>query len=281
MGRLVLIEGIPGSGKTTLAGKTAEFLSRYKKTDFYEEGESHPADLAWCACIPKEEFENVIKQYPEYEEKIRQLMYEEEGYQIIPYTRLSIDDPDFYQQMESYEVYNNRVSLQVFEELHRKKWIKFAKQASAVDEFTVFECAFLQNHLNELLLFHFKEVKEIEEYLLTLIDTVKDLKPLLIYLNQPDIEETIRRVSEVRVDGQGKKIWQEMAIDYVENCPYGKKYGLKGFEGLVRYFEERKRIELLILNKLPIECHIINNQAYDWEQVWTEVEELLGNIAAQ
>ncbi len=48
--KLILIEGIPGSGKSTIAQKTGEYLSaRGLKTKVYAEGQLHPVDLAWCA----------------------------------------------------------------------------------------------------------------------------------------------------------------------------------------------------------------------------------------
>lgn len=278
MGRLILVEGIPGSGKTTIAKKIAEYLSAKKATSFYEEGAGHPADLAWCACIPKDQLEKVIGQFPEYEKPMKEYGYEEEGYYIVPYTRFPIDNPAFWQRMESFEVYDNRVGFDTFVDLHLKKWIKFGKKAESVDEYTVFECAFLQNHINELLMFHNSSTKEITEYLLKLITTVKELNPVLIYLNQTDVRETIRRVSEVRTDDRGQKIWMERVIEYIENSPYGQLHELKGFDGMVRYFEDRKQIELELLSKLPARTYIIDNRDYQWDRIWTEVEAILNDL---
>ncbi|MHB8129718.1 MAG: P-loop NTPase family protein [Mobilitalea sp.] len=279
MGRLVLIEGIPGSGKTTISKKIAGYLSSTnRKTNFFEEGDSHPADLAWCACIPFEQFDDIVIDYPAYESLMRQNMYQEEGYMVVAYTRFPIEDASFYQRMESYEVYDNRVGLETFVDLHKKKWTSFSKQAMAVDEFTVFECAFLQNHINELLLFHCSSEKEIEDYLLELIHTVKGLNPVMVYLNQPNVYETIRRVSDARFNEKGEKDWMERVIPYLENSPYGKLHKQKGFEGMVAYFEERKRIELAVIKKLPIETHIIDNPDYNWDKVWEEVQKIIQKL---
>lgn len=278
MGRLILVEGIPGSGKTTIAQRIAGFLSDYKPTNFYQEGDAHPADLAWCACIPKERFEEIIDQFPTYEQQMKQHMYEEDGYFIVPYTRFPIEDKAFYQRMEDCEVYNKRVGFKVFSRLHRNKWKRFAKETESKDGYTVFECAFLQNHINELLLYHNKTEDEIEQYLIELIGTVKELDPVLIYLNQPNVRETIRRVSDVRIDEKGNKDWMEMVIFYTETCPYGKQQGLKGFDGMVELFKARKKIELKVIEQLPIETHIINNPDYNWDEVWHEVKGILKDI---
>jgi hypothetical protein len=275
MGQLILVEGIPGSGKTTTSRKIYDKLSSKVKIKLYEEGDGHPADLAWCACIPLSQFDEIITKYPEYESSIREHMYLEKDYAIIPYTKFPIDNPEFYQLMESFEVYDNRVGYNIFTNLHLGKWTSFGERQRQLDEITIFECAFLQNHINELLLFHCLDEEQIDEYLLKLINTVIDLNPILIYLNQTCVYETLDRVSSVRVDDKGEKIWMERVISYIENSPYGIKHSLKGFDGMVKYFEDRKKIEFNIMNRLPIKVYIVDNKSYNWDNVWTEVQSIL------
>ena len=209
---------------------------------------------------------------------MKQHMYWEDRYAIIPYTRFLIEDPSFFSLLESYEVYDNRVSFQTFADLHMKKWISFGEQAKTVDEITVFECAYLQNHINELLLFHCMAEKDINDYLMKLITTVKDLNPILIYLSQPDVYETINRVSDSRVDEKGEKVWRDRVISYIENSAYGKAHSLEGFDGMVTYFKDRKKIELNIINNLPVETYIINNAEYNWDEVWEEIQKIIIRI---
>lgn len=278
MGRLILIEGIPGSGKTTLSQMAAEYLSKKKNTSSYEEGAAHPADLAWCACIPAERFEEVLSQFPTYADRIKQVMYQEGDYYIVPYTRFRIEDQEFYNLMESFEVYDNRVGYETFMDMHLKKWINFADQSRAVDKYIIFECAFLQNHINELLLQHCMEKQEIKEYLLRLISTVKDLKPVLIYLIQPDVEETLQRVAKTRINEEGEQVWCNRLIGYIQDSAYGKKHGLSGFEGMVTYFDNRKQLELDILQELPIDTYILDNEGYQWDIVWEKLKAILDTI---
>jgi hypothetical protein len=273
--KLILIEGIPGSGKSTLSRKIAEYMSAARKTHLYEEGEGHPADLAWCACIPVEQLDSIMKKYPDYESRMREYMYIEDGYAVVPYIQFPIEDRSFIQLMESFEVYDNRVGFETFTQLHMKKWKRFGEQASKAEDLTVFECAFLQNHINELLLFHCMSEEQVEKYLLKLITTVKDLEPVLIYLNQPSVYETLRKVSEVRLNEEGKKVWVERVIPYIENSPYGRLHSLNGFNGMVEYFEHRKRVEMNIIAKLPIETFIIDNPDYDWAKIWEDIKEIL------
>ncbi|WP_017417227.1 zeta toxin family protein [Clostridium tunisiense] len=46
--KLILVEGIPGAGKTTTARRIKKrLISEGKNVILYEEGMSHPADMAW------------------------------------------------------------------------------------------------------------------------------------------------------------------------------------------------------------------------------------------
>ncbi len=51
--KLILVEGIPGSGKSTFARRIAGHYQALGQTvRLYNEGDYHPADVAWNACIP-------------------------------------------------------------------------------------------------------------------------------------------------------------------------------------------------------------------------------------
>ena len=66
------------------------------------------------------------------------------------------------------------------------------------DEMSVFECAYMQNHVNELLFWRNADEDTIIAHHNRLIDSVKLLSPVVVYLAQPDIRETIQRIAEER-----------------------------------------------------------------------------------
>jgi len=175
-------------------------------------------------------------------------------------------------EMESYEVYDGRVDWKVFRDLHLVRWHAFCESQSQKEEIAVFECAFLQNHINELLFFHNKNEAEIISHLKILADSVKKLNPTLIYLTQPDVKETLRRVSDARINEHGHRDWMERVIGFFENCPHG---GYKGFDGMIQAFEDRKHVELTALPLLGIPVHVIDNPVYNWEDVWHGVQSVL------
>jgi len=271
MNKLFIVEGIPGTGKTTIAKKIFEYLSHNFKTNLYCEGDLHPADLAWCACIPIDSFDMIVKKFQHYRDQIKNNMYIENGYAIVAYTQFKIEDIEIYKLFESYEVYDNRVGFDLFTKLHLERWERFAKQEQESQEINVFECSYLQNHVNELLFFHDLSEVEISKYLLELIETTKNLNPVLFYLDQPDTYETINRVSNIRTNKNGEKVWMNRLIEYIEFSPYGVSHRLKGLDGMVKAFEARRQIELNVINKLPITTYVIKNEHYDWDEIWNEI----------
>lgn len=60
--RLILVEGIPGAGKTTTAKDLRDkLINEGKDVILYEEGMSHPADMAWNAYLNEEEYNTFLE----------------------------------------------------------------------------------------------------------------------------------------------------------------------------------------------------------------------------
>jgi len=269
-----MIEGIPGSGKSTFAKRIADYYTNHGvKVNLYNEGGFHPADLAWNACIPVKSINDVLAPYESFRSEIDKNTHIEDDYAIISYTQVKTNDTTFFKDMEAREVYDNRVPFEVFNELHRKRWSSFSRQAKEKNEMTVFECALLQNHVSELMHFHLADIERIKAHINTLVQAVADLSPSLIYLPQPNVRETIERIAEQRVSENGN--WIDGVINYSEMTPYGKLHCIKGFDGAVQIFEERKRIELEVIKSLPIKTIVLENPNYDWEALWKEIKSFL------
>ena len=274
--RLILVEGIPGSGKSTISNKIKEYLeSKGIKVKLYSEGDAHPADLGWNACLTIDEYGQVVKNNPELQEKLMEFTKFEGEYAIIAYTKLGLPmkGNELIKYLETKEVYDGKVTVDTFKKLHFERWKQFSETMDKEESVAIFECAYLQNHVNELMGWHGKKSEYIEEYMLELIDTVKVLNPKLIYLTQPNTEETIKRVAAERVSPDKSKWddWIDLVIKYVEGSKYGQSNGLKGYEGVIQFFKDRKKIEEVIIEKLPIDKVVINNTEYDWDKVFDEV----------
>lgn len=277
--KLIIFEGIPGSGKTTLSKKTAEYLSKDHPVRSFSEGNMHPADLSWLACVPESEYRELLSKYPQYENEMEKYSVAEHGYKIIEFYNFRIDDKELFKILESYEIYGGRADFETFKDIHINRWSDFSTKAASVKNISVFECVFLQNHVNELLMFYGKNKDEINKYLKDLISTVSDLEPLIIYLEQDNVRRTTEKVSLERVDQKGEKVWMERVIDYICNSPFGKNKGLYGFEGMIEYLKIRQDIELEVLRELPVKSIVINNKNSDWNYIWDKVTQELSDFS--
>ena len=62
-----LVEGIQGSGKSTLVRKLSE---KHPSCTAVMEGDYSPIELAWCALMPKKEYEAVLGKYNSIRDEI-------------------------------------------------------------------------------------------------------------------------------------------------------------------------------------------------------------------
>lgn len=268
--KLILVEGIPGSGKTTTAKKLYEYLtSSGNKVNFYEEGMSHPADISWQAVLTEAEYEDFQKQClylwdiseksitrEELLKRIEKQARHEDGSVLLAYTRIPFPE-DCYWNLASTvkvkELCDGRSSLNHFKTMHIKRWSNFAKQAKDKDEINIFECAFLQNHIFELMGVYTKTDDEIYDYLCELIETVRELNPKIIYIKPNCVEDVIQHAADSRkAPNPYQKDWIEEITDWVSHSNYGKMHNLNGRSGVIKFCIERMRIDLKILGQLNV-----------------------------
>jgi cytidylate kinase len=277
--RLILVEGMPGSGKTTISKKIRDYLiDKGLEVELYNEGDLHPVDLAWNALLTKEEYKSLIKNNKEFENVLKENSIFEDDYVIVAYTKLGLykDQNDLMKYFESHEVYDGRVSLDMFKEIHLRRWRKFGQEMKkSKDKVVIFECAFFQNHINELLAVHEKDIHYIMQYLKELLETVLDLNPKLIYLNQSSVRNTLDRVAKERVS-ENKEVypdWIDLVTDYFKNSNYGKSNNVNGFDHIVEYFKKRQELELKAIEKLSINSFVVDNSNYDWDNIIKIIKE--------
>lgn len=275
MGKLYLIEGIPGVGKTTYAKKLRDKLTEQgKDVIMYEEGDSHPADMAWQAYLNKKEYDDFItecknvweklkkpKDFTEIIELIEKQTRIENNQHILAYTRIGFPFDDYWKTVDSVadkEICDGRSSFEMFRDIHLVRWKNFADKASESDTVHIFECAFLQNHITELMGTYNLDRDFILDYFKKLIKTAEKLQPEIIYIKTDDIKKVIDLAAEERVGSYGK--WIDRVAEWVSERPYGKVHNLSGIEGFYKYCQARYDMDLYVLERIKIPYTYINRE---------------------
>lgn len=268
--RLILVEGLPGAGKTAVAERMKQQLEQQgKNVVYYEPKCTHPADMAWQAYLTKDEYHQFVaeclniwmksKQIISDDELIRRIELQsqtENGHVTIAYHKINFPEKIYEKAtrpLEEKEIYGGRVSFDTFRRIHLKRWNDFGQNMLISKDIVIFESSLLQNQLFEIL--HSYELcdEEILDYMMELIHTVMLLQPKIVYTMSPDIGALVDALTIDRANAKDhKKDWYTQMELWGRNTKYSRKYHLKGREGIIRILEERKRLDYLILHKVGI-----------------------------
>lgn len=255
----ILIEGIQGSGKSTFVQRISK---EYPSLCVCREGDYSPIDLAWCTWMSGKEYEAVLEKYDAIRDDIMSNTVREADHYIISYTKIITDIPGFHKDLEKYEIYNGRKSLQELKE------IIFTRFQNYKEKGYLFECALFQNIMEELMLFQMLSDEEIIAFYRELLQVIDLQKYFLIYLNSQHLEDNIRIIRKERCDDAGRELWYELMLGYLMHSPYGKKYGCSKFCDLIDHLKHRQELELLIIEEMLGENAIVlPSKEYDFNQV--------------
>jgi hypothetical protein len=244
----IFVEGIQGMGKSTLVNRISRDVAELKVC---REGDHSPIDLAWCTWMTKEEYDAVLEKYAEIKEEIVKSTREEDGHFIVTYTKILTDILGFHKDLEQYEIYNGRKSFEEFKE------IVFTRISNFRDEGYLFECAFFQNIMEDLILFHELEDDAIIEFYRELFAVMKTDDFCMLYLYSDKVEAYLQQIKRERIDNQGNEMWYPLMLAYLIHSPYGKKHGYEGFSDLVKHFKHRQELEMRVIKEVVGEKAII------------------------
>lgn len=238
----IFIEGIQGSGKSTLLNRIA---GEYPGLHVFREGDYSPADLAWCTWMNRDEYKGVLNRYPSLRNEIIKNTVQEGARFIITYTRILTDIPGFHKDLERYEIYNGRKTLAELKDIIFTRYSAFSETGC------LFECAFSQNIVEDLILFQQLSDNEIMDFYRDLYDRISDKDAfLLIYLHSSDLENNISAIRRERCDDQGNEMWYPLMMEYLRHSPYGKEHACSTFSDLNAHLTHRQDLELRIIREI-------------------------------
>jgi len=260
----IFVEGIQGMGKSTLVNRISRELPEFC---ICREGDYSPIDLAWCTWMSKDEYEAVLEKYDEIRSEIVKYTVEEDGHFVIAYTKILTDILGFHKDLEQYEIYNGRKNFVEWKEIVFSRFKRFR------DTGYLFECAFFQNIMEDLILFHERSDEEIIDFYRDLFDVIDKENFCLFYLYSENIEDILQVVKKERSDNVGNEMWYPLMMNYLKDSPYGKKHGYEDFDDMVAHFRHRQMLEMRVIKEVLGECAVVLT-AKEWvlEEILREIQ---------
>lgn len=273
--KLILVEGLPGWGKSTTAKLIHELLTENQvPAELYMEGNlDHPADYEGVAYFTEKEFEQLLKKSGSLSKVFQDRVTIKRGRLLLPYMKIKNELGSGFPDELLAAIYKKDVYELPMEEniaVISESWEEFATQASAEEKVYIFECCFIQNPVTVGMVKYGASDEATIQYVKKLAEAVESLNPLLVYVKQEDIAKSFRKAVTERPDE-----WFNGFVHYYTSQGYGLVNGLSGLEGTIDVLKARQELEYSILENLPLTPYILNNTQFDFEKHQVNLKEII------
>jgi len=274
--KLILLEGIPGSGKSSAAAHLETFLENMGlHVRFWREGDfDNPADFEGVACLNPSQYRNLIMRHPEYARLLEEQLTVRCDDHLIKYRKLQALHPEHISsklivELSGYDVYDG-LPMKDYCRLALQRWQDFQASAIHTSEITILECCLLQNPLTVMLARHNADPQLACEQVARIARIIEPLTPLVIYLKPRDVRTALLCAREQR-----SREWAEFVTWYLTGQAYGKAHCLEGYGGVIHFYEMRQKLEVNLLQDLPLRSLVIEHSGKEWDTCYGQIMEFV------
>ncbi|MCR8671306.1 hypothetical protein [Agrococcus sp. HG114] len=245
---LLFVEGIPGSGKTTLAAGLADALSASGwPAEHWSEGRTdHPVDFEQVAVLTDEQRAALELRMPQHRELLDGAFVAEGDAWLLRIADHPHLPSELVEALRRFDSYDGDVSPEVHRRVLTESWRRFGS-APLPERVQVWECVLIQNPVCALVARFDQPFDALAEHVRGLVDAVREHRPALIYLDPGDPEDVLRRAAAER-----SAEWLGAVIEYHTRQGLGLRREWSGFDGYVEFMRHRRQLELALLPQLPL-----------------------------
>lgn len=259
-GTIYFIEGLPGSGKTTLSTWLQNHLQGRLVT---EDNPNYPHDFSGIAGITASLYSTLLHTFL----RLREYVFEYESIHYVRIPDLESQYPDetelirLLRQWEFGNEFNSNMTLEHYITCSLgllRKWIETLDVAGGS---IILDSVLLQNPINELLYRNAPE-EVIVQYCTLLAHAFSGFQTNCIYLERDSVAQAV----EFAARAKGTS-WTDRVAKLIARTPYGLAHSLKGIDGMIRFFEHRRGIEKRLLSNPLMNGKIYPVDELHWDQV--------------
>ncbi|EWT02406.1 hypothetical protein N865_06245 [Intrasporangium oryzae NRRL B-24470] len=273
MAGLIIVEGLPGSGKSTTAQGLSTWLSgQGVSAEHYPEGRhDNPVDFEQVAVLTNDDLVRFLGELPSSADDLIRAAERSGDVWLVRHGRHPEWPRSLRSRLAEHDSYDGSVSPELHMRVLTESWRQYG-QRSAPAHVEVLECVLVQNPVTALLARFDQPVEVVESHIRGLARAAAPRRPALVYLDAGDPRATLEQAAAER-----SPEWLESVIGYHTQQGYGLAYGLEGFDGYVEFMRHRRSIELEIVSSLDLPTLVVSVDERPWHVRDSEIQAFVGD----